>query len=417
MEKFDAPQVRRFLVARHGLGERTSLDRFCDDLPETLGSLQFDPLNIVGRNVDLALQARVNGYRAGDLDGKMYGERVLVDGWDKMMSVFHVSDWPRFARVRAAKDGEYRRMLEWRGATEALDHVGLVLRELADRGPLSPRDLELGKAHSGRWGHKNVSSVVLDYLFMTGAVGVKSKSRNRKTYDLIERLVPESVFRRADPFETDRDFHKWLVLRRVSSVGVLWNRKGVLWQGLGSVIYDDAYRESLFSELTGEGLLREVAVGGIDRKLYVTARDLPALRAAEPGGGGGSGGSAGRAGAVPTPVRLLAPLDNLLWERELVSKLFGFDYTWEVYLPKEKRKYGYYVLPVLYGSDLVARVEPRADRERKTLRVENLWLEPGMAEAAPAVRGAFGEALEAELARFAEYLSLDGVELGRGAEG
>ena len=231
-------------------------------------------------------------------------------------------------------------------------------------------------------------------------MGVHAKNGTRKTFDLIERLVPADILRAKDPFESDGAYHKWFVLRRVRAVGALWNKGGVLWQGIGPALADGAYRQSLFDSLTAEGALRSFSVSGISRPLYVAADEFADLESARDE----AGVQERSRGRDAKEARILAPLDNFLWERELIAKLFDFAYSWEVYLPKEKRAYGYYVLPVLWGNDLAARIEPAVSKERGRATVLNLWLEPWLDGSD---RTAFLEALRREFARFAAYLGLE----------
>ena len=100
-------------------------------------------------------------------------------------------------------------------------------------------------------------------------------------------------------------------------------------------------------------------------------------------------------------VRFLAPLDNLLWERSLIERIFNFTYTWEVYTPAAKRKYGYYVLPILYGTSLAGRFEPAADRKGKKLNIKNIWYENNFH-----ADKNFTEAYEQELSNFCNFLSV-----------
>lgn len=108
---------------------------------------------------------------------------------------------------------------------------------------------------------------------------------------------------------------------------------------------------------------------GLRSPLYMLSADRPELEAV-------------MADQTPRKERLefLAPLDPMLWDRKLIEALWGYRYSWEIYTPADKRKYGYYVLPILYGDRLIGRIEPKADRQTKTLTVRNLWLEPGVRE-------------------------------------
>jgi hypothetical protein len=143
-----------------------------------------------------------------------------------------------------------------------------------------------------------------------------------------------------------------------------------------------------------------VGVEGVPkRQFFVRAADLPTLEAA-----GGPSDKAG--GASRAKASFIAPLDNLTWDRELLRQVFNFDYCWEIYKPKEKRDYGYYVLPVLYGDRFIARVEPVFDKKARVLTLAGWWWETGVRPNA-----AMRDALRTCVAEFAAYLGADRVRL------
>lgn len=398
-------RARAFLVAHHGLDGRVDASRIVDTVFASLGSVQYDPLDVAGRNADLVLFARVTDYTPAVLERLLYEERSLLDGWDKMMSVYPVSDWPFFARVRAHRAECARWILEYRHSSEALGSRDDVLSFLADRGPSRAADMKLGSAGGGSWGHRSVAGAALDALFHEGRVCVAGKKGAQKTYDLAERLLGEEVLHAGDPFTADQAFHEWLVLRRVGSVGLLWNRNGVLWQGMCKPLENRDYRRSIIDSLADRGLLSEVSVEGIGEPMWIRQDSVPALEGARDSANGKNTACVENAGPE---ARFLAPLDNMLWDRDLVEALFGFRYRWEVYTPAAKREYGYYVLPILYGTDLVGRIEPVMDRKAKTLDIRNIWFEEGIC-AHDTVPKPLREALGAELDRYAAFLGAERI--------
>jgi len=399
IEQFETKAIRRFLVDYQGLQTRIPRERLGDFFAR-VGSIQFDPLNVVGRNPDLVLQARVAGYRATELERLLYVDRCLIDGWDKMMSIYPITDWPRLAPLRAYKDAESRGVLAWRGSLEALERVGDVIAFLRDQGPAPASALDLGGTGARRWGHRRLSGATLDYLFNVGRVGVSRKKGAQKVYDLIERLIPGELLERGGGFVDEDAYHDWFILRRVGSIGLLWNRNGVLWQSVGDALHDKTYRESRFRSLVDEGRLVEIAVDGVGDGLYLRAENLEALRSAAADANRPRREEA-LAGAT---ARFIAPLDNLLWDRDLVEALFNFRYRWEVYTPAAKREFGYYVLPILYGENLVGRFEPEFDKRANEWRMKKLWLEPGFRS-----DESFLDALQAEMREFSLYLGAQWV--------
>ncbi|MDD3243209.1 MAG: crosslink repair DNA glycosylase YcaQ family protein [Eubacteriales bacterium] len=381
-------QARHFLVCYQGLGappavgEKAVLRFF-----GRVGCIQYDPLNVVGRNADLVLQARIRDDSPALLRALLYEKRCLVDGWDKMMAIYPTEDFPAMARVRQKNEPDLRRVLTHRNSAEALEHLPEVREALAQRGPLQGGQLSLGHAaEKGGWGHNRFSSVALDYLFHTGEAGIAEKRGTQKLYDLNSRLLP-GIWDAPDPFADEHAFVRWYVARRVGSVGLLWGKKGGGW--LGQYLDEDSLRQSVLEELYRDNELMHVQVEGIPRVFYMRRQDADFLGCS----------------ASPRQARFLAPLDNLLWDRDMVRQLFDFDYSWEVYVPQAKRKYGYYVLPVLVGNELVARFEPEPFRGEEALRVKNWWWQ---AELRPTA--GMRAAIAREFDRFCRYLGAQRVE-------
>jgi len=353
-----------------------------------LGSVQYDPLNVVGRNPSLVLQSRVGGYAADILDKLLYKDRVLVDGWDKEMSIYAAADWQRFGRIRARRGEAYKSVLAWRGQTEILSHVERAMEEIRSRGPLASKDIDSGRCSFSSWGHKKISGAALDYLFSVGRLGVHGKKNAIKTYDAIENLLPKDALGAEDPFADDAEFCEWYVARRIGSIGAHWLRSGLGWNGY--FINDKKLRAETFDALARKGLIVKARVPEINEDFYMRQQDVALLREKPD---------------YDNCVRFLAPLDNMLWDRLMAHKLFGFRYTWEVYVPAEKRKYGYYVLPALYQNRLVARMEPQKHDAGMPLSVKNWWWEPGTA-----VTGRIKQAVKNGLNAFARYLRADGID-------
>jgi uncharacterized protein YcaQ len=196
---------------------------------------------------------------------------------------------------------------------------------------------------------------------------------------------------------TIREQARHRLLSRYRANGLLGaGGQAELWIGTGPTAHDPdrpdlPTRTELRAELLAEGALTAVGVEGLRGPRLIVASDLPWLgRAIDEVGAGGPPG-----GAVPA-VSFLAPLDPFCWDRDLLRGLFGFDYVWEVYVPQAKRRWGYYVLPILFGDRLVGRIEPRFDRAKRAVRVLGAWWEAGFDPlAAEGFVPAFAEALDA----------------------
>jgi hypothetical protein len=381
-------QAGRFLLIRQGLAGEWRFEGKEGVMAwmRSVRCLQFDPLNVVGYNPHLVLQARIRGYRPEMLDELLYRDRLLFDGWDKNMSILLTEDWPCFARRRkTVLDG---RMTN----TKIRELIPQVIRRLEERGPLSSADLEFHEKIDWPWGPARLSRAVLESLFFAGEVIVHHKEGTRKFYDLTRRHLPAEVLEAPDPNPTEPDYHDRLVLRRIGAIGMLWNRSGDAWLGIGGM--KTAQRTAAFERLLRKGLIQKVIVEGMEKyPLYVKSEDVPLLDGVIRGEDAG-----------PDRASVLAPLDNVLWDRRLILELFGFDYRWEVYKPAAERKYGYYVLPVVYGDRFIGRIEPVLDRDRRELVIRGWWPEPGVEPD----RGVI-EALERCLAGFAAFTGAERI--------
>ena len=404
--ELDRATARRFLTARHLLApprglppEPASVLRVVD----RLGSLQFDPLEVTGRNHDLVLAARIDGYRRSWTDAHLYESRVLYETYNKGLSLVPAAELPWY-RITWDQNRD-----EHDGGT--FDTHARLVEELLDRirrdGPLSSTDLEPRAAIEWYWRPTNPVRAILEALAEAGVLGLARREGNRRVYDLIERLLPAGLLADRPP-ERDQRRHK--LLSRYRAHGLL-GRSGSaeLWLGTAPGVRKvggsgTATRGELLAGLVEDGALVPVTIEGVRGDRFMLAEEMDILEAVDVEDPSAAAGSVG--------VAFLAPLDPFVWDRDFLRSLYDFDYVWEVYVPAAKRRWGYYVLPVLFGDRLVGRIEPRFDRGHGALRVLDMWWETGFDPAAtPGFPAALTEALEAH-ARFAD---LRRVVLPRGA--
>ena len=383
-------EARNYLVRYHNLdgiedfyGEEGVLKYF-----RRVGSIQYDPLNVVGRNPDLVLQSRIKDYSHEMLGSLLYEKRCLLDGWDKMMSIYSREDWPFFSRVRKEKEVQIKELLKRRNSVEAFQLIDEIRIMLKEQGPLQSNRIPTKTTNPGSWGHRKLSSAALDFMFHTGELGIYNKINTQKVYDLIENLLPYSLIGDADPFQSDHEFFKWYVKRRIGSEGLLWNKNGGGW--LGDFIQKKDLRSEILKELIEESEILEIQVEGINAVFYIRKEDKEFFNNK----------------LESKEVRFLAPLDNMLWDREMTKAIFDFDYSWEVYVPVNKRKYGYYVLPVLYKNRFVARFEPEIHRNNDPLIIKNWWWEDHIE-----VTDDMKSVIESELESFCRYLHCKSVQV------
>jgi hypothetical protein len=341
--------------------------------------LQVDSVNVLTRAHYLPLYSRLGTYPPALLDrASSQPPRLLFEYWGHEASLLRVDLQPllRWRMARALDDawGGMRRI-----ATERPELVTWVLEEVRDRGPVSAGEIEHGTPRpTGGWGW-NWSEVkrALEFLFWSGQVTSARRRGFERLYDLSERVLPADVL--AAPTPTPAEAHRELVRIAASAHGVA---------SVGCL--RDYFRLELdptrtaVAELVEAGELVPVTVHGWSRPAYLH-----------------------REARIPRRVAaraLVGPFDSLVWDRARTEAIFGFRYRLEIYVPRERRVHGYYVLPFLLGDRLVARVDLKADRRAGVLRVQAAWEEPG----AP---GETAEELADELAVMAGWLGLSGVEV------
>jgi len=355
-------QARQFVLLKHGLlGDYIfSEKQGILDFVRQAGCIQYDPIDVCGKNAELVLQSRIQGFTKGMLTELLYEDRRLIDYPDKNLAIIPVTDWPYFERYRQAARQHAERYPEM----EAL--IAQVQEHLHNKGALSSDDLKLEGNFAWRsaihWSSgSNSSRSVLEQMYSTGELIIHHKKGTRKYYDLASKYIDPILLNAVEPLADELEHYKWRVLRRIGSVGLLWNRASDAWLNIWGL--KAAQRSEVFRQLLDEKRIIAVTVEPVKDTLYCLAEDTPLIEAV--------------LGHVEPVWRceLIAPLDNLMWDRKLIQALFGFDYTWEIYTPALKRKFGYYVLPLLYGERFIGRAEILAERKTGTLLVKKIWYE------------------------------------------
>ena len=363
-------QARRFLLMKHGLlGPQTLRGKAgILEYVRRCGCIQFDPIDICGKNAELIFQARVKGFTREMLWELLYKDRLLVDYPDKNMSIFPVEDWPYFERFRrAAIEGGKR----FEGLDKLEDTARRFIRE---NGPASGDEMPIeGKfwwKSSVHWSNgKNAARAALEQMYSTGEMIIHHKEGSRKSYDFAEKYIPAEILNASDPCPDEPEHIKWRIRRRIGAVGLLWNRPSDAWLNIWEL--NTEKRNAAFAALEAEGGILAVEVEGIRGGLYCLSEDAELLESVL---------AEERKDAKDAKKRceFIAPLDCLMWDRKLIKALFDFEYSWEIYTPEAKRKYGYYVLPVLYGDRFIGRAEPVRDSKNGTLVLKNFWPEEGV---------------------------------------
>lgn len=300
---------------------------------ERLRSVQFDPIAPVGCNHDLVLQARVKGYKIGDWQKLAYRDRHIYDGWDKMASLVPFSGWPLRRYMYDVGARSFREKI-FEGHKDAVE---MVLKEITERGPMMPKDFEFQERREdwkGSWFGPSVTKQTLRALWHAGLIMTSGRKNGQHLYDLTERIVPQAL--RDIPRLNAEDSIRELVMERHRAMGILRPAAAPEIWSYTILMYNK--REAI-AELAKRGEIIPVNVEGVQAHAtpeFLALLDEPSLK---------------------PKVTFIAPLDQFMWDRKMIAHLFGFDYIWEIYTPVAKRKWGYYVLPILFGDELVARAE------------------------------------------------------------
>ena len=361
--KITKKQACIFILAYQGLwlmnefqGKKGVLDYI-----KRVGSIQYDALNVVGHNSDLVLQSRISDFKPEMLHELLYKERKLLDELDKEMCIYSVEDWPYFRRHRVAALKRYG------GSSEPIiPFLTEVRKAIEERGPLSSIDLNLKEIVDWAWSPTRVSRATLESMYLWGELIIHHKVNTRKVYDFSNRHIAKALLEADEPNNTVEEYHDWHVLRRIGAVGLLWNKAGDAWIRMPGV--KSRERFVVLNRLLKQKKIIEVQIEDVKYPFYIKNEDISYLKV-----------NLEDENLKPRAF-ILAPLDNMLWDRGLVKELFNFQYRWEVYKPISKRSYGYYVLPILYGYKFVARFEPGWDKDRGTLIIKNWWWEPGVVQ-------------------------------------
>ncbi len=345
-----------------------------------VGSIQFDPLDKVGWNPDLVLQSRINKYKPVLLQELLYTDRKLLDGWDKNKSIYRVEDWPYFARYRERARDKYSERVDIKKI------IPEIREKISDIGPLSSIDLKFNTKVDWSWAPTRAARAALTSMYEWGELIVHHRIGTRMVYDFTDNNLADDILSAPDPNKSEKEYYKWHVKRRIGSIGMVWDLSGSAWLGIRGLKKKE--RSEAISRLVEAGDLISIEVEGSKYLYFIRKEEEGLLK---------------RVVNETFPkesAAIIAPLDNLLWDRSLIEEIFNFDYVWEVYKPVSERKYGYYVLPILYGDRFIARFEPEFDRDKKALIIKDWWWEPGVK---PTEK--MQKALSVGFKQFLEYLS------------
>jgi uncharacterized protein len=370
--QFNKDQARTMLLAAQGFAEPIVPEVSMDDVQNCIrrmGVLQIDTIHVVARSPYFVLWSRLGTYRPELLEDLLV-EKKIFEYWSHEACFIPAEDYAYYRRfmLDGSKKGWWFRLIP-----DNREKADAMLQYIRENGPTRSSDFERTNGQKGGWWNWKDEKVMLDGLFTVGELMIDRRERFQRVYDLRERVVPHWQDSAAPSYE---EVLAALVEKSVCCLGVAcatWcadyfrlPKKEVLGQ---------------IARLAEKGVLVSAQIEGLSQPAYVSASQLGlALQVLE--------------GNVSLqPSSLLSPFDPAVWDRKRALELFDFDYRIECYVPEPKRKYGYFVLPILVGNRLVGRLDAKAHRKEKVFEVKELYLEQGM-EVTDEIVGLIGQAIK-----------------------
>ena len=321
-----------------------------------LGFIQIDPLSVVKRAHHHTLWSRLPDYKTQTIYDLQAKDRSIFEYWGHAQCYFPISNYhfclPRMRNFDNPQS-------PW--STYLLKNFGYLMKPFHEKiksdGPQTPKDF------SSQYGSHETKGA-LDLLFWKGDIMVKERQKFQKVFDLTERVLPDHV-RTTLPDENETA--EFLIRRCLQSMGLATKKEIQLYMQPESS--RDAHMLAVDKKIVAKKLAEFIDVGKIIqitlqndeiKDYFIFADKFADLE---------------KTNKSDKSVWLLSPFDNLMTQRNRIKTLFNFDYTLESYLPAAKRKYGYFCLPILWGDQFVGRLDPKVDRERNTLIINNLIFE------------------------------------------
>lgn len=374
MQTFSKEAAARLFLQRQHLAAPRALKlspRTLSQFASDAGGIQLDSINVVDRAHWLAIWARFGPYDKARVERWIYGKnRLFEEYWAHAACLVPRADLPAWARAMADYRLSHLGWGKWMRTNPGV--MRQVLAAFRRKGPLSSADFERPEKRATGWWDWKPAQYALHALWMTGRLAVHSRRNFSKIYDLSERL------RELPPPLPRAEFVRWHVRKSLHAMGAA--AEADLPRYLSFPRMPVAERKRALRGMVTRGEAVEIAIEGARGRWFALSEDLAALEDAAPSRG----------------TTLLSPFDSLLWHRERVKALFGFDYRIEVYTPAHKRVHGYYTLPILHEGRLLGRVDAKNHREQKRLEVRNVQWEAPPSRAA---RAGLDDALDS-LARF-----------------
>ena len=343
-----------------------------------LGYLQIDTISVIERAHHHILSSRQKDYKPAYLNDLFAKDKKVFEHWAHAVAYMPIEDYrfflPKMDAFKRPPSGKWQK--ERYASAKPL--FNQILKRILKEGPLASKDFEHVKNKDpGVWSSGKPAKAALDYLYLRGDLMVTARRNFQRIYDLKERVLPAGLdIRKPD----DEACAAYQIKRALTASGIA--RETEISRYIQAC--DRKVLKTVLQDQVERGELIEVTVKGIEGEVYYAfAETLESLK---------------KRRSSSRVIRILSPFDNLAIQRDRMSLLFDFDYTIECYVPGPKRIYGYFVCPILWGDELVARIDMKADRKTKTLIVKNLHYENGLKD-----KKRFDATLTEALNVFAEF--------------
>jgi uncharacterized protein YcaQ len=329
------------------------------DIVDRLGCLQIDTINVVERAHYLTLWTRLGQYNKEYLHDVTYKDKLLFEFWAHSACYIPFKDYRYYIKSMNVRREEMRtRFNKWSKAKPEL--IDRVLERIRKEGPLASKNFE-GPKRIGGWWNWKPAKLALELLFGAGVLLIDRRENFQRYYDLAENVLPTGV----DTSEpSDEERVNFFVFKTMSCLGLVKPQELRKYYHPRSIKLDHTTKQlqKLLDQLVSEEKVVKYSIDGDKNPYYCLPGDTDRLEELD-------------SDFEFDEIRLFVYFDNMMWNRERIMELFGFESRLETYVPKDQRVYGYYHLPVLYGDRLVARVEPKMDRQNKIMIIRGYWME------------------------------------------